>query len=55
VVFQHAGDWTIKEYAKSAVYPRGSVVGQVRCFSLRFGTGRVLKLLLPMPITFVRM
>ena len=30
MVFQHAGDWTIKEYAKSAVYPRGSVVGQVR-------------------------
>ena len=34
VVFQHAGDWTIEEYAKSAVYPRGSVVGQVCvCFA----------------------
>ena len=30
VVFQHAGDWTIKDYAASAKYPRGSVVGQVR-------------------------
>ena len=34
VVFQHAGDWTIQEYAAAAKYPRGSVVGQVRAVAL---------------------
>ena len=34
VVFQHAGDWTIQEYAAAAKYPRGSVVGQVRALAL---------------------
>lgn len=31
VVFQHSGHWTISTYAASALYPRGSVIGQVRC------------------------
>ena len=34
VVFQHAGDWTIQEYAAAAKHPRGSVVGQVTAVSL---------------------
>lgn len=29
VLFQHTGHWTVSTYAKSALTPRGSVIGQV--------------------------
>lgn len=30
VLFQHTGHWTVTAYAKHALAPRGSVIGQVR-------------------------
>jgi len=29
VLFQHTGHWTVATYARSALTPRGSVIGQV--------------------------
>lgn len=39
MAFQHAGDWTIQEYAAAAKHPRGSVVGQVH--ALHTGNQRI--------------